>query len=218
MAYICPSILRKACAFDPADRYPSAVELHLALEAAFRRLEEERTLPRRRRRKRAASAPAPTPFAVGMDLFRRRHGRALGMRFHCRRCNGPIAEAMSVAVVRDEGQLVRRDHARAADLPALRARRAAGVDELSLVLGGPLPRQWPAAAPRPAGRAPLHPPRLHGGAAPVHALLSRVQAEARAALEPPRALRSLPALSLAGVARLLAFLRVVGRRQREAGA
>jgi RNA polymerase subunit RPABC4/transcription elongation factor Spt4 len=31
-----------------------------------------------------------------MDLFRRRHGRALGMRFHCRRCNGPIAEAMNV--------------------------------------------------------------------------------------------------------------------------
>ena len=89
-------VLRRACAFDPADRFPSAVELHMALEAAFRKLEEERAPPRRRRRRRGAPAPAPTPFVVGMDLFRRRHGRALGMRFHCRRCNGPIAEAMRV--------------------------------------------------------------------------------------------------------------------------
>ncbi len=36
------AVLRKACAFDPADRYPSAVELHAALEQAFRRSEESR--------------------------------------------------------------------------------------------------------------------------------------------------------------------------------
>jgi hypothetical protein len=38
-------VLRRACAFDPADRYPSAVELHAALEAAFRKLDEERRAP-----------------------------------------------------------------------------------------------------------------------------------------------------------------------------
>jgi len=90
-------VLQKACAFDPADRYPSAVELSAALEAAFHRLDEGRAAPgRRRRRRRREPGPTPTPFAVGMELFRRRHGRALGMRYRCHRCSGPIAEAMRV--------------------------------------------------------------------------------------------------------------------------
>ena len=89
-------VLQKACAFDPAERYPSAVELSAALEAAFRRLDEGRSAPARRRRRRRAPGPPPTPFAVGMELFRRRHGRALGMRYRCHRCSGPIAEAMRV--------------------------------------------------------------------------------------------------------------------------
>jgi len=86
--------LQKACAFDPGDRYPSAVELSAALESAFQRLEQHDAAPARRRRRRPG--PTPTPFAVGMELFRRRHGRALGMRYRCHRCGGPIAEAMSV--------------------------------------------------------------------------------------------------------------------------
>jgi RNA polymerase subunit RPABC4/transcription elongation factor Spt4 len=90
-------LLQKACAFDPADRYPSAVEFHEALEAAFRRIEASRApaRPRRRRRRPRAELP-PTPFVAGRELFRRRHGRALGMSHTCRRCAGPIAEAMSV--------------------------------------------------------------------------------------------------------------------------
>jgi serine/threonine protein kinase len=87
------AVLQKACAFDPSDRYPSGVELHAALEAAFRRLEPA---PRVRRRRRRRAGPEPTPFAVGMELFRKRHGRALGLRHRCHRCNGPIAEPMSV--------------------------------------------------------------------------------------------------------------------------
>src|SRR5262245_22796556 len=63
-------VLQRACAFDPADRYPSAVELHAALEAAFRRIEASRApAPRRRRRRR--SELLATPFAVGRELFRR---------------------------------------------------------------------------------------------------------------------------------------------------
>jgi hypothetical protein len=89
-------VLQKACAFDPADRYPSAVELHEALEAAFRRVEASRMpAPRRRRRRRSNALPA-TPLAAGRELFRKRHGRALGMSYTCRRCAGAIAEAMSV--------------------------------------------------------------------------------------------------------------------------
>ncbi len=90
------SVLQKACAFDPADRYPSAVELHAALETAFRRIEESRGTAPRRRKRRRTSGPTPTPFAVGIELFRKRHGRALDMRYRCHRCSGPIAESMSV--------------------------------------------------------------------------------------------------------------------------
>ena len=88
-------VLRKAQAFDPADRYLSAVELSAALASATKRIEAEGA-PAPRRRKRRVVGPTPTPFAVGMELFKRRHGRALGLRYRCHRCNGPIAEAMSV--------------------------------------------------------------------------------------------------------------------------
>jgi eukaryotic-like serine/threonine-protein kinase len=88
-------VLQRACAFDPRDRYPSAVELHAALEAAFHKLEVTRHAPTTRRRKRRPSALPRSPLAAGMEVFRKRHGRALGMTFACRRCQGPIAEAMS---------------------------------------------------------------------------------------------------------------------------
>jgi len=68
--------------------------LRPALEVAFGRVEQGRAVPERRRRRRRALGPTPTPFAVGMELFRRRHGRALEMRYRCHRCSGPIAEAM----------------------------------------------------------------------------------------------------------------------------
>jgi serine/threonine-protein kinase len=87
-------VLRRACAFDPRQRWPSAVEFSAALEAAFARLEQEKAANPRPRRRRPA-LPPPTPFAVGQQLFKRRHGRALGLRYKCHRCNAPISEAMS---------------------------------------------------------------------------------------------------------------------------
>ena len=89
-------VLQKACAFDPAGRYPSAVEFSAALEAAFARVEAAHHPHAQHRRRRRALGPAPTPFAVGMELFKRRHGRALELRYRCHRCDGPIAEAMPV--------------------------------------------------------------------------------------------------------------------------
>ncbi len=89
-------VLQRACAFDPKDRYPSAVELSAAIEAGFRKIEHARHTPVRRKRRRRVTEPPPTPFVVGQELFRRRSGRALGMTFECQRCHGPIAEAMSV--------------------------------------------------------------------------------------------------------------------------
>jgi serine/threonine-protein kinase len=83
-------VLRKAQAFDPRRRYEDAAAFSAALEKAFSRLESQ---PRARRRRRRA--PPRSPLAVQAELFRRAHGRALGLRYACHRCEGPIAEAMS---------------------------------------------------------------------------------------------------------------------------
>jgi serine/threonine-protein kinase len=84
-------VLKRAAAFEPARRWPDAVALHRALERAFARAETPRRAPGRRRRKRRP----PSPLALQAELFRRQHGAALGMRYCCYRCDGPIAEAMS---------------------------------------------------------------------------------------------------------------------------
>ncbi len=86
------AVLRKAAAFHPRHRYPDAVAFHQALERALSKA-EEKTRPRvsRRRRKRK---PAPSPLEVQAELFRRRHGARLGMRYRCHRCDGPISEPM----------------------------------------------------------------------------------------------------------------------------
>jgi serine/threonine-protein kinase len=87
-------VLRKAAEFDPRRRYPDAVAFQHALERAMASAEEEprRRAPRRRRK----NASPPSPLAVQSDAFRRAHGRGLGLRFCCRRCEGPISEAMRV--------------------------------------------------------------------------------------------------------------------------
>jgi len=87
-------VLRKAAEFDPRRRYRNAQELHEALEKAFARV--ERPAPRKRapRRRKRASEP-PSPLSVQAEVFRRAHGKALGMRFRCHRCDGPLSEAMS---------------------------------------------------------------------------------------------------------------------------
>ena len=89
-------VLRKAAEFTPRRRFPSAVAFHERLEQALRRTEEDsrRRAPSRRRSR--LRAPDPSPLEVEAAVFRRRYGQKLGMRFHCHRCGGPIAEAMNV--------------------------------------------------------------------------------------------------------------------------
>lgn len=86
-------VLRRAAAFDPRRRYPDARAFHAALEKAFQKAANGRSRRTTGRRRRKAGPPA-SPLAVHAELFRRRHGRALGMRYRCHRCDGPIAEAM----------------------------------------------------------------------------------------------------------------------------
>jgi hypothetical protein len=83
------AVLRRAQAFDPRRRYEDAGAFSEALERAFAAAEAQ---PRVRRRRRPA--PPRSPLAVQAEHFRRAHGRALGMRYACHRCEGPIAEAM----------------------------------------------------------------------------------------------------------------------------
>jgi len=83
-------VLKKAAAFQPRKRYPDAMELHRAFEAAVKKIERERRSPVRRVKRK----PAPSARAVETELFRRQHGRRLGMRYHCHHCDGPLAETM----------------------------------------------------------------------------------------------------------------------------
>jgi serine/threonine-protein kinase len=84
-------VLRKAQAFDPSDRYEDAAAFSAALESAFARA-ATRARPRRKKKRMPA---VTSPLAIQAEWFRRRHGRALGLRYRCHRCEGPIAEAMS---------------------------------------------------------------------------------------------------------------------------
>jgi serine/threonine-protein kinase len=84
------SVLRKAAQFDPKRRYKDAVEFHAMLEAAIARGQKSTGRKVRRRLKPAERSP----LEVHAEVFRRAHGRALGLRYGCHRCGGPIAEAM----------------------------------------------------------------------------------------------------------------------------
>lgn len=82
-------VLRKACAFDPQRRYADGIAFRDALERAQAVAKPAPRRPRRRRK-----APAPSPLAVQAELFRKRHGRPLRMRYRCHRCDGAVAEEM----------------------------------------------------------------------------------------------------------------------------
>jgi serine/threonine-protein kinase len=84
-------VLRKAASFQPRARYADGIVLHRALERAFRRVERSSHQPVRRSRRRQP----PSPLLIEANLFRRRHGAKIGMRYQCHHCDGPLAEAMS---------------------------------------------------------------------------------------------------------------------------
>jgi serine/threonine-protein kinase len=86
-------VLRKAAQFDPRKRYPDAQVFYKAFERALQRAAETPAKRRARRRPRK-KALAPSPLAVQAAAFRRTQGKELGMSFSCRRCDGPVSEAM----------------------------------------------------------------------------------------------------------------------------
>jgi len=85
-------VLRKAAEFNPERRWPDAVELHRALEAALALVErrQHRRPPGRRRR----PIETVSPLKLQAEEFRKRWGSHLSMRFNCYRCELPISESM----------------------------------------------------------------------------------------------------------------------------
>jgi hypothetical protein len=83
------------------------------------------------------------------------------------------------------------------------------VGRMPLVLLRPLCWKRSQAPPGPDGGTQLHTSRLRGAATPLHALLSALQAEGASRVDRLRSPRSLPALPLAGLPRVLALLSLV---------
>jgi serine/threonine-protein kinase len=84
-------VLRKAAEFDPGRRYPDASAFRQALERALAKADQ---VPRRRAPRRRRPAPEPSPLAVQAAAFRRSFGKHLSLLYSCRRCDGPVSEAM----------------------------------------------------------------------------------------------------------------------------
>ncbi len=87
-------VLRKAAEFNPERRWHDAVEFHRALEESLARAEKSshRRAPARRRKQRRDDDVSP--LALQAELFRKRCGAHLEMRFSCYRCELPVAESM----------------------------------------------------------------------------------------------------------------------------
>lgn len=87
-------VLRRSLQVDLKRRYPDGLAFAQALDAALEADRQQHSpRPTRRRRKRA---PQRTPLEVQAELFRKRHRHALGLRYDCHRCGGPISEEMAV--------------------------------------------------------------------------------------------------------------------------
>jgi serine/threonine-protein kinase len=86
------AFLRRALEIAPEKRFPSAVQML----AELRRL-RHRVLNHAPRRRRRASAPVAGRDWKELRLrqFSRQFGKALDARHACRRCGGPVSEAMS---------------------------------------------------------------------------------------------------------------------------
>lgn len=85
-------VLRRAVQFRPEKRFVDGMEFHRAFTTALERAEAPRRTPRRPRKR---LAPPPSPRVMEAAQFRRLHRSALGLRYACYACEGPMAEGMS---------------------------------------------------------------------------------------------------------------------------
>ncbi len=85
-------VLRKAAEIKQNRRYVDGVALHRALERAFNKAKPKKSTDAARKLRRKKTNQSP--LVVQAELFRRRHGARLEMKYRCHRCDGPIAESM----------------------------------------------------------------------------------------------------------------------------
>jgi serine/threonine-protein kinase len=83
------AMLQKAIQLDPADRYRSAVEMN----AEFRRLKRRASRAEKRRAERPKKNGASWRRLQWKE-FQRQFGKTLQTSHACRRCHGPVSEAM----------------------------------------------------------------------------------------------------------------------------
>lgn len=86
------AFLRRSLEVDVRKRFPSAVKML----TTFRRLRPRMERQRRRRRRRKRDEKNGLLYLKQLEFreFRRRYNRLLQLFFDCRRCGGPISEAM----------------------------------------------------------------------------------------------------------------------------
>ena len=199
------SVLRKACEFEPHQRYVDAIAFRRALEKA-----ESAVRPQRARKRRRAPAASPSPLLVQAELFRRLHGRSLRMRYRCHQCDCAIAEEMpfcpwcgsgenSFAEITPAGLICpwceRGVQAEWTACPWCFAGRFEG--------NGRRPRRDPRAARSCSRRG------CTGQLRPFMRYCPICKQRPGPPVEPPGAFRPLSAVSLAGPSRVLALLRLV---------
>lgn len=83
------AMLQKAIQLDPRKRYASAVQM----QTEFKRLQKPRRKPKRARAKKATSQSASWRNLQWREFQRQFRGK-LDTRHQCRKCTGPVAEAM----------------------------------------------------------------------------------------------------------------------------
>jgi len=85
------AVLRKAIQLDPADRYRTATDMY----ADFRKVRRSMDSKRKRRTKQKRTQRNEASWRrIQWREFQRLYGKSLGTDQACRRCNGPVAEAM----------------------------------------------------------------------------------------------------------------------------
>ncbi|MEO0995987.1 MAG: serine/threonine-protein kinase [Pseudomonadota bacterium] len=82
-------VLQRAIRIDPKKRYTSAV----AMERAFLSALQARKDKQKKGKRKTKSANGHWK-RIQQREFRRRHGRALGAAYDCRKCSGPVSESM----------------------------------------------------------------------------------------------------------------------------
>ena len=83
------AVLRRSIEIDLKKRYPDAVKFRAAFRQAMRSAERKQ----KKKTSRRAVTDASWKSIQGRE-FRRRFGKALPLGFECRRCDGPVGEAM----------------------------------------------------------------------------------------------------------------------------